>query len=255
MQSQEPYGPADDELGDLPPLPIPRPGAWVAAAPPTPAAATPPEPIASPSLGGSLGGGASFTAATEDAPGARRPDPRPYPAANASQPSHQAPDPAPPGPTAELPPATPVAIDADLHAVTRLPWELAAQITSGMLANPARAHASVKDAMGLFDQLLREMHAYARIAGDFDLVAAESARRRTHGEYFHGGHDRVGDPAATAAQPASPTPKPAPTQPRPAGDYRPIPPGARGPYAPGTMSGTAPPAEDVPSSEHGGRAA
>lgn len=227
MHPQEPYGPADDELGDLPPLPIPRPGAWVAATPPPPAAAPGPEPIAGPNLGGSLGGGASFTAASEDGSATHPPEV----------------------------PTAPVPIDADSRAVARLPWELAARITSGMLANPARANASVKDAMGLFDQLLREMHAYARIAGDLDVATAESARRRTHGEYFHGSQERVADAGATADQPAGPARKPTPTQPRPAGDYRPIPPGSRGPYAPGTMAGTPPPADDTPPGEPGVRAA
>lgn len=225
MNPADPYGAGDGELDDLPPLPIPRPGEWSPAA----AVPQPTEPrLAPPALGGGLGGGASFTAAGEGEV------------------------PAPPDPVSdtsaglEWSHAERERLDSE-----RFTWEIAARLTSGLLANPARGNASVKDAMGLFDQLLQEMNAYTKIASEFDLLGNEAERRRQHEEYFQ--HQRSG----TTTQPSSdhpmrgvvsgpnpaPTtsPKPEPTQPRPMGDYRPIPPGSRGPYSPGSMAGTPPP--------------
>jgi hypothetical protein len=213
----DPYGAADDDIDDLPTLPIPRPGEW------SPMAAPREDPrIAPPSLGGGLGGGASFTAAGEGAVD---------------------------DPAATPPPSWPQA-GRERVATEQFMWELAARLTSGMLANPARSHSSVKDAMGLFDQFLQEMHSYSKIASSFDLLDGEASRRRSHEEYFQG-HRAANLPAganpaplpdqsAPAQQPAA-APKPEPTQPRPLGDYRPIPPGTRGPYSPGSMAGTPPP--------------
>ncbi len=230
MNPADPYGASDDELADLPPLPIPRPGEWT----PMAAAPTPAEPprLAPPALGGGLGGGASFTAAAEG---------------DASTPVEAASD---TGAASELSQA-----EHERLASERFTWEIAARLTSGLLANPARGHASVKDAMGLFDQLLQEMSAYAKIASEFDLIGNEAARRRKHEEYFQ--HQRGATPAQPMIEhpvpgavppPTTSVPKPEPTQPRPMGDYRPIPPGTRGPYSPGSMAGTPPP-EHLPGDE------
>ena len=210
----------DDEL---PELPIPRPTEWTAA--PIDA----PTPIATPSLGG---GGASYTSVEPDA----------MPVITSSAAAMA------PAPQAAAPRPTTNADDlasAEHVAAERLAWEMAATLTSGMLANPGRSHASVKDAMGLFDQFLQEMHTYSRIAAGFDLLRSDADRRRAHEEYFHG--SRAESPEqlpvmqatitpVTAAQPS----RPEPMKPRPLGTYQAIPPGARGgPYAPGGM--TSPP--------------
>lgn len=200
-----------DVAGDLPPLPIPRPGEWSPARPAPSEVATP----------RSLGGGASLTAAsTDQADVVPLPEPEPSTAAD----------------------------------MDRLPWQLAAELTAGMLANPARSHASVKDAMGLFDQFLHELHAYARMAAEHDLHAPGSQPKRGHTDYFQ----RYGaEEAASAAEPTRApgttpphVPKPAPTQPRPAGSYLPIPPATR-PYAPSAMAPLpVDPAEIDPGSSH-----
>jgi hypothetical protein len=218
MIPADPYGAGDDDLDDLPQLPIPRPGEWS----PMAAASQPAEPrLAPPALGGGLGGGASFTASGSDLDGAAGSD------------AH---------PGLESLHAERERVEAE-----RFTWELAARLTSGMLANPARGGSSVKDAMGLFDQFLQEMNSYTRIASEFDLLGHEAARRQAHEDYFR---QRSGSntqptqdhpvPGATPA-PTAASPKPEPTQPRPMGDYRPIPPGSRGPYTPGGMVGTPPP--------------
>ncbi len=218
MHPADAYG--EDDHDDLPELPIPRPGEWSPAA----AAQQQPQPQPQPLQAPRLGGGASFTAAGGDEGGGD--------------------DLAPP-----VAPAPP--IDREQLEVERFTWDLAATLTSGMLANPARNHSSVKDAMGLFDQFLQEMHAYRKIASEFDLLAGDAERRRSHEEYFHrnGAAPGAGEtpptvatgPSAVPAKPAPPKPEPA--QPRPLGEYRPIPPGMRGPYSPGSMAGTPPPTE------------
>ena len=218
MNPADPYGAGDDDLDDLPPLPIPRPGEWS----PMAASQPPLEPrLATPALGGGLGGGASFTAAGEGEPAT--------PVEPAGEPTS-----GPGWPQTERGP-----LDSE-----RFTWEIAARLTSGLLANPARGNATVKDAMGLFDQLLQEMHAYTKIASEFEPLGDEAARRRKHEEYFQG--QRAGTPPPPAQPgitpvPAAAAPKPEPTQPRPMGEYRPIPPGSRGPYSPGSMAGTPPP--------------
>ena len=220
MHPADPYGAGDDDLDDLPTLPIPRPGEWS----PMAAAPQPTEPrLAPPALGGGLGGGASFTAAGEgEVEAAPAADTHPAPERSHTERER---------------------LDAE-----RFTWDLAARLTSGMLANPARGSATVKDAMGMFDQFLQEMHAYSRIASEFDLLGHEAERRRTHEAYFQ--QQRAGastqptpeHPVRGAAPtPSASAPKPEPTQPRPMGDYRPIPPGTRGPYSPGSMAGTPPP--------------
>jgi hypothetical protein len=119
-----------------------------------------------------------------------------------------------------------------------------------MLANPSRGHASVKDAMALFDQFLNEMHAYARIADASAMSASNEERRRAHGAYFREhGDEAVAEPSRTSSAPSRP--KPTPARPRPAADYRPIPPGARPQYGPGTSGADA----DDESSRGDGRAA
>jgi hypothetical protein len=215
----------DDDHDELPQLPIPRPGEW------SPMAASQPpveHRLSSPRLGNGLGGGASFTAASEDDPPVVD-DPADVAWSNAER----------------------ERIESE-----RFTWELAARLTSGMLANPARSHSSVKDAMGLFDQFLQEMHAYAKIASEFDLLGSEAARRRSHESYFHQAAAQASTPAPPSGPtgPTAPVPQPAapkaePTQPRPMGDYRPIPPGARGPYAPGSMAGTPPPEQQAAEGE------
>ena len=217
MHHPDPHNPRDDGDGDLPQLPIPRPGESPAASP------TPTDQSPAPRLGG----GASFTSVT---------------------PRQRGELPAPPSPDSATDEQT-------------LTWQLAAQLTAGMLANPSRGHSSVKDAMGLFDQFLLEVDAYVRIASDIDRSRAEHERRRAHGEYFRQGgadaddgsserHDATSPLAAGSRQSPTPVPapqpapaRPTPERPRPPADYRPIPPGMRGPYAPGSMAGT-PPTED-----------
>jgi hypothetical protein len=219
---------AYDDIDDLPELPIPRPGERPAAA------SVPSPPIQAPSLGG----GASFTAAGgEDPPPAAQSTPRAAPPTPASSPA--------PAPNPELAIS---ALEQRRLATEQLTWEIAARLTSGLLANPSRGHASVKDAMGLFDQFLQEMHAYSRIATEFDMLESDQARRRIHGEYFHGAPGAAAGPDAPTPspeqrEPSNATPKPAPAKPRPMGDYRPIPPGTRGVYAPGSMAGPPPPAD------------
>ncbi len=157
MHPADPYGAGDDDLVGLPPLPIPRPGEWSPMAPsPQPAESR----LAPPALGGGLGGGASFTAAGEG-------DPSTAPGSD----TH---------PGLEWSHAERERLDSE-----RFTWETAARLTAGMLANPARGGSSVKDAMGLFDQLLQEMHAYTKIASEFDLMGSEAERRRSHEAYFH----------------------------------------------------------------------
>jgi hypothetical protein len=210
----------------LPDLPIPRPGEG----PAEPAKAH--APIAPPRLGG----GASFTAAGEDDP--------------------------------PLPPPTPIPEDVALVEVDRarleterFTWEIAAQLTAGMLANPERNHASVKDAMAMFDQFLQEMHAYSRIASEFDITGDRDRRRRDHQEYFQGTNGAAqADPAPRRIAPlplpskqgtqppqqgpqAAPADHPRtepPSQPAPAAGYQALPPGARGRYVPGSMAGAPP---------------
>lgn len=205
MTHVDAYGAGDDELDELPPLPIPRPGEWSGMAS---------SPSASP-LGGPLGGGASFTAS----------------GTQAAQPDTERVEGAPIEPIASM----------------EFTWELAARLTSGMLANPARINTSVKEAMGLFDQFLLELNAYARIAAEFDSTAYEVERRRLHEEYFRrsaspgsSSDGTVRDVPTASPAPTSATPKPEPTQPRPMGDYRPIPLGTRRPYTPGSMAGAPP---------------
>ncbi len=213
MISGDPYGAADDDIDDLPTLPIPRPGEWSPMAAPREDLR-----IVPPALGG---GGASFTAAGDGATGTPTDETSAAPAWTRTEHERR---------------------DSD-----RFTWELAARLTSGMLANPARSHSSVKDAMGLFDQFLQEMHSYTKIASEFDLMGSEAARRRSHEEYFQGQHSpnpsnpAVPLPDRSAPAPPNTTPRSEPSQPRPMGDYRPIPPGSRVPYAPGSMAGTPPP--------------
>ncbi len=221
MHPADPYGARDDDGSDeLPPLPIPRPGeAPVGRSQET----EPPAPHR-------LGGGASYTAAR-------------------SRDTGELPTP-PPARAVHPTPGQAVSPGLDEPSLT---WQLAAQLTAGMLANPAKANASVKDAMGLFDKFLLEVDAYVRIASGIDRGAAEDERRRAHSAYFRSGADTDDgstdrhDAGHTGAhgpsqQPQQPTtPRPAPERPRPPADYRPIPPGMRGPYSPGSMAGSPPP--------------
>ena len=210
---------------ELPDLPIPRPGEG----PAEPAQAH--APIAPPRLGG----GASFTAASEDDPpvGASAPAPLPIPA------------------DVEL-----IEVDRARLETERFTWNIAAQLTAGMLSNPERNHASVKDAMAMFDQFLQEVNAYSRIASEFDLLSAANAeRRRHHTEYFQGAPaDTTAEAAPQSPAPAAHGPAPAPQvppplqqlppeQPRPMSGYQALPPGARS-YVPGSMAGAPPPLQD-----------
>ncbi len=141
----------------------------------------------------------------------------------------------------ERAPAAEPTHDASYDPRGRLAWEVAAQLASGMLANPSRGHASVKDAMALFDQFLNEMHAYATIADSAAMSDAADERRRAHGDYFRGGSGESETPADSASPrsasqraPQIAKPTPVPTRPRPSSDYQAIPPNARYPYASGT---------------------
>ncbi|MCB0878373.1 MAG: hypothetical protein KDC46_05265 [Thermoleophilia bacterium] len=216
MHSVDPYGDHDDEHVDMPRLPIARPGESHQTAPPGSVdTGVAPRP---------LGGGASYTSVDPDAPDQ----------------------------SGDVGAAAGGAQVGDVEAMT---WDVAARLTSGMLANPARAHASVKDAMALFDQFLNEMHAYVRIADASGMMSSNAARRKAHGEYFRGAQEAAAEEASsTQVRPTigpsqgagKPVPgKPAPAKPRPSGDYRPIPPGLRGPYSPGSMAGSPPPDDDA----------
>ena len=86
---------------------------------------------------------------------------------------------------------------------------------------------------------------------------ARAAQRKSHGEYFQQAreHARANDRHPRSAGPVPPvpsnssakpvpqqptpqaTPKAQPDKPRPMGNYAPIPPDARGPYAPGSQPG------------------
>lgn len=236
---------------ELPDLPIPRPGEG----PAEPAQQH--QPIAPPRLGG----GASFTAASEDDPPLPPPEPTPIPE------------------DVEL-----IEVDRARLETERFTWEIAARLTAGMLANPDRNHSSVKDAMAMFDQFLHEMHAYAKIASEFDITGDgdRERRRRDHSEYFRDLNDRS---VATEGRQRRPVPlpdqltqakvqlqgkqlqqqgqqqqgqqqgqqpqgqqpqaqpgdaRPEPSQPAPAAGYQPLPPGARGLYVPGSMAGAPP---------------
>lgn len=184
----------DDEL---PELPIPRPGEG---RPDQPVAA---HPVALPSSPAPLGGGASFTAASEGEEAlepARGPD--------------------------ELVRSEPA---------SRFTWEIAARLTAGMLANPSRNAASVKDAMAMFDQFLHEVHSYERLASSADLSDEDGLRlRRERGAYFQSAQGRShGDAAPREERPAAPPQaRPQPTQPAPMAGYQPLPPHMRAPYMP-----------------------
>lgn len=221
MHPPHAYDDVDDFDDELPELPIPRPGEERATAP-SAAPISPPK----------LGGGASFTAGGDDHALVIDTDP-----------------------------------DADDRArreeleSTRFTWELAARLTQGMLANPGRQNVTVKDAMGIFDQVLGEMQSYARISGGVQpepRVRPEVTPRAEHGEYFQQAAkaaaprparileprpDPTITPAITTTPDAAMLPKQQPQQPRPPASYQPLPPGSR--YVPGSMAG--PP----PDPEHG----
>jgi hypothetical protein len=216
MHPHDRHDHVDEDVGHLPPLPLARPPEW-------PQAGVAPGPAPGGPQHPSPALGASFTsAATNDQP-------------------------------------VPVQDDLDEtapHDLQVLTWELAARLTAGMLANSSRSNASVKDAMGLFDQFLHEMHAYVRISAELNVERDAIARRRSHGEYFRGSGDQTGEasvptPPGTHAPPAAPAPapavQPAPFMPRPATDYPSVPPGGR--YTPGSMAGTPPPPDDEQESE------
>lgn len=223
---------------ELPDLPIPRPGEGPAEPAQTHAPISPPR----------LGGGASFTAASEDDP------PLTPPAAQPQLP--QQPIPA----DVEV-----IEVDRARLETERFTWEIAARLTAGMLSNPDRNHASVKDAMAMFDQFLQEMHAYSKIASEFDIMGDRDRRRRDHTEYFQGQNAHPGADAKPRivapvpvpgkqappqsqqsprlgpeppSQPAQLGPEP-PAQPAPAAGYQALPPGARA-YVPGSMAGAPP---------------
>lgn len=229
MHRPDRFDDGPDLSGDLPDLPIPRPGEG----PVERAPASAPQPLAQPRLGG----GASFTSVGED-------DPRD--AAQLRAPIPQ--------PKLENGPVEPKAIPEDVEYISvdrarleteRFTWELAARLTAGMLANPERNHASVKDAMAMFDQFLQEMHSYSRIASEFDITGDREQRRREHTEYFQGGPGQLPEQGGQPPQQAQgqgsvqgvPMQAMPPIQPRPAAGYQPLPPGARNFYVPGTMAG------------------
>ena len=168
-------GPDPSELPELPDLPIPRPAEG-----PTEHAPTP-KPLSQPRLGG----GASFTSVGEDDP--------PLPPPQAPLPSD-----------VEM-----IEVDRALLETERFTWEIAARLTAGLLANPDRHNSSVKDAMAMFDQFLHEMHAYAKIASEFDITGGgdRERRRRDHSQYFRDLNART-----AAAEGRRRTPVPLPDQ-------------------------------------------
>jgi hypothetical protein len=210
--------------GELPDLPIPRPGEGPAERAPAPKH----PPLSQPRLGG----GASFTSVGEDDPPVSPPQPERTPL---------------PDDGVEL-----ISVDRACLESERFTWELAATLTAGMLANPERYHASVKDAMAMFDQFLQEMHSYSRIASEFDITGDREQRRREHTEYFQGGQQPNGEVAPQPQQQGQQQPSGQqvqgvpikqlpPQQPRPGAGYTPLPPGARpGLYVPGSMAGAPP---------------
>lgn len=99
----------------------------------------------------------------------------------------------------------------------RFVWGVAGQLAAGMLANDGKQHYSVKDSISLFDEVLHELTAYARVRGDFDEyvedraaqneVRRELQRQVTLGEASRPGvgDDRPPGPARSIRQPAPAT--------------------------------------------------
>lgn len=88
----------------------------------------------------------------------------------------------------------PIEPEAEIDRRDQLTWTLAARLTAGMLANPARQQVSVKEAMALFDQFLNEIRTYDRISTDVDTMADHEQRRRDQSAYFHGADPRQPTP-------------------------------------------------------------
>jgi len=91
-----------------------------------------------------------------------------------------------------IPPGAPAARGQDDHA--RFVWSVAGQLAAGLLANPGKQHYSVKDSISLFDEVLHELHSYARIRGDF----VESA----HIQVATGEQGHEAQPGATRSGPS-----------------------------------------------------
>lgn len=107
-----------------------------------------------------------------------------------------------------------------------LEWEITSRLVAGMLANPARSHSSVKDAISLFDHMLHELRNYRRLSSEFEQPERE--QRRVQGP-------ARSEPAQPAPRPdRRGTPLPRPTN---------VVPPSGGNYVPGSMAG-APPTED-----------
>lgn len=181
----------DDESGDvlpLPDLPIPRPGeARILAQ-------SEPVPGAPGGIERRLGGGASLTAVGED--------------------DHL--HAAAPHPTDHL---------ATKEAARQFDWTIAARLTAGMLANPAMANATPKDALALFEKVLAEARMFAA---------------HTTGS-FSGDGDAAVEDATRAVLAGTPEPIRIPSTPQPMPGHS----SAATPYVPGNMAG-APPTFDQP---------
>ena len=114
-----------------------------------------------------------------------------------------------------IPPGAPAARGQDDHA--RFVWSVAGQLAAGLLANPGKQHYSVKDSISLFDEVLHELHSYARIRGDF----VESAHIQVAtGEQGHEAQPGATLEVAPTLEPTAPVALPEPAiairQPAPA---------------------------------------
>lgn len=98
-----------------------------------------------------------------------------------------------------------------------LVWGIAARLVTGLLANPSKSHFSVKDTISLFDEVLTELTAYAKVRGEL----AAYARQAEHEMYQHVDRSPSYAPAGRLVRrqvpvpvPSSPS-QPSPTQPQP----------------------------------------
>jgi len=155
--------------------------------------------------------------ASADAPPAARPKPIQQPGFQAVRTTHEV---ASAAPTHRLEAVAPRrATDPDSSpapAGLRATWEIAAQLTAGLLANPARSASSVKDAIALFDEVVNEIDSYSRVSSATGPTEDPRRRREGHEEYFCGA-------GRTEHQQQSPPPpqqpRPEPSKPRPLTEY------------------------------------
>ncbi|MBC7645273.1 MAG: hypothetical protein H7123_09105 [Thermoleophilia bacterium] len=121
-------------------------------------------------------------------------------------------------------PHAPASNGQDDHA--RFMWSVAGGIVSGLLANPGKHHCSVKDSISLFDEVLYELNAYARVRGDFsEWVSDQSAVEEP------GRKPAPGAPLAEAPAAGQQAPRPY-VMPSPAAEIRQPAPGPSPSHAP-----------------------